>query len=160
MAETMKKLPHHSVKIIRTDYGLEAPQDEIKPLALMVGRNVEASDRIAKLFADIADIRKGQKRCTIIYTKQNVEALQAFISMVFDCTGTKSSVMDGKENSRKHLLSVNDLFTEQGLRQLLSWNIEGRAFAFISDRLPTDHYATYYHNMVKGKKLEVRSKVF
>ncbi len=159
IAEKLRGLPRHSVKLIHTNYGLEAPPDEIRSLALITGRNVEASDRMAKLFADIADIRKGQNRCTVLFTKQNAEALRAFISKVFDC-GDAGPVAEEKESSLKSLLSVNNLFTEQGLRQLLSWNIEGRALVLIGDRLPTDHYATQYYLMAKGKKLEVRSKVF
>lgn len=159
IAEKLRGLPRHSVKLIHTNYVLDTPPDEIKPLALITGRNKDISDRMAKLFADIADIRKGQNRCTILFTKQNAEALQAFISRVFDC-GDTGLAAEEKESGLKSLPSVNDLFTEQGLRQLLSWNIEGRPLVLIGDRLPTDHYATQYYLMAKGKKLEVRSKVF
>ena len=140
-------VPRHSLKTIPFAEFSPLTKSAEELLAAITGRNKDAADQLAKLFADIADPRSGQPRISVVFTKQNKDILQRLLHETFHKVTTSETI------------SINKALSKKGKADLLNQQICGEALVLLNDTLPSDTYLTDFVSAAKGKSLEIEDSI-
>lgn len=140
-------IPYHSIKKLPLEnYKRQFDIKEKLSLILeIIAGSIEAADRLAMLFADIAMPGPSKHGLSVILTGCNEQIVMQFLKAVFDISRDTEPI------------SVNQMFTPGGKQLLLDKHIQGVPLIMIKDTLPNHNKVPEFAKLINGKKISVKT---
>ncbi len=138
-------LPHHSIKKLplenyKQQYGNNS---RIALFLEAIAGSVEAADRLAMLFADIAVPGSSKHSMSVIHTSCNEVLILKLLKSVFMIDPTEEPAF------------INTSFSPEGKRSLLDKHIKGVPLILFKDTPPNYNNIQNFAQLMSGKKISV-----